>query len=207
MVRETATCPARQTTVTGDQSNTATLTVANSSAFMVGQTLTIQITAANGSTSSVSSLITDIPNSTHVTVTSPVAAGTGQKVAAGSIVSLACGNANPTPYAEWPDPSSANVVEQFTAGGASRGGLSFTGPYSTGNETLTDDASTRRRTLMGAADLASTGSLYQTPPLAQDVRISGIPSVNLQMAFSKPRANLSAALISYPATGSTGGRS
>ena len=43
VVREAATCPARQTTVTGDQSNTATLTVASTSPFMVGQTLTIPV--------------------------------------------------------------------------------------------------------------------------------------------------------------------
>ena len=41
VVREAATCPPRQTTVTGDQSNTATLTVASTSPFMVGQQLTI----------------------------------------------------------------------------------------------------------------------------------------------------------------------
>src|SRR6202008_1285111 len=35
--------------------------------------------------------------------------------------------------------------------------------------------------------------------------ISGTPSVTLRMAFSKTRANLSAALVSYPATGTTGG--
>jgi hypothetical protein len=40
--------------------------------------------------------------------------------------------------------------------------------------------------------------VYQSNILNSDVRISGTPSVTLRMAFSKPRANLSAALISYP---------
>jgi hypothetical protein len=52
--------------------------------------------------------------------------------------------------------------------------------------------------------------VYQTNVLNNDVRISGIPSVNLRMSFAKPgatdptapvKANLSAALISYPGTG------
>ena len=47
VVREAATCPPRQTTVTGDQSNTATLTVASTAPFMVGQTLTIPVTSAH----------------------------------------------------------------------------------------------------------------------------------------------------------------
>ena len=37
------------------------------------------------------------------------------------------------------------------------------------------------------------------------MRISGTPTVTLRVAFSKPKANLSAALVSYPATGTTGG--
>src|SRR3954454_19664541 len=69
VVRETATCPARQTTVTGDQTNTATLTVASSAPFMVGQTLTIPVTSATGAITNPTSVITNIPDATHVTVT------------------------------------------------------------------------------------------------------------------------------------------
>ena len=43
--------------------------------------------------------------------------------------------------------------------------------------------------------------IYQTPALTQPVRISGTPTVSLQIAFSKPKANLTAALVSYPPTG------
>ena len=43
--------------------------------------------------------------------------------------------------------------------------------------------------------------IYQTPPLTQPVRISGTPTISLQLAFSKSRANLTAALVSYPPTG------
>jgi hypothetical protein len=55
-------------------------------------------------------------------------------------------------------------------------------------------------------DAASSGNrlVYQSNPLTRDVRISGTPSATLRMAFSKPKANLSAALISYPAGPGTG---
>src|SRR3954452_8042122 len=127
VVREAATCPARQTTVTGDQSNTSTLTVASTAPFIVGQTLTIPVTNANGTITNATQLITNIPDATHLTVANPVATAAGSKVAGGAIVSLACSTANPTPYAEWPDPASAPVVQRLGAGGASRGTLGFSG--------------------------------------------------------------------------------
>src|SRR4051812_32439553 len=89
VVREAATCPARQTTVTGDQSNTSTLTVASTAPFIVGQTLTIPVTNANGTITNAAQLITNIPDATHLTIAAAVAAATGSKVANGAIVSLA----------------------------------------------------------------------------------------------------------------------
>src|SRR6201991_4208081 len=102
VVREAATCPARQTTVTGDQSNTATLTVASSSPFMVGETLTIPVTSATGTVANSNVLISNIPDATHITVTAAQAPAAGSKIAGGATVFLACSTANPTPYAEWP---------------------------------------------------------------------------------------------------------
>src|SRR5262249_3929335 len=93
VVREAATCPPRQSTVTGDQSNTATLTVASSAPFMVGQTLTVPVSSATGTVTNSNVLITNIADATHVTLTSAVATAAGSKVAGGAIVSLACGNA------------------------------------------------------------------------------------------------------------------
>ncbi len=40
-----------------------------------------------------------------------------------------------------------------------------------------------------------------TNPLTQDVRISGTPTVKIKAAFSKTKANLTAILVSLPATG------
>jgi len=207
--REAATCPPRQATVTGDQSNTATLTVSNTAPFQLGFNLTIPRTNADGTVTNVALLVTNIPDSTHITVASPVATAAGQKVAGGATVLMLCQSPpgtpnpqayiNPTPYTEWPDPASAPVTEMLTAGGSSRGGLSL-GAAGTAQETLTDDASILDTTLLNAAT-SPNRLVYQSNILNNDVRISGTPSVNLRMAFSKPKANLSAALISYPGLG------
>jgi predicted acyl esterase len=203
VVREAATCPARQSTVTGDQTNTATLTVASSSPFPLGYQLTIPVTNATGQVQNVTGTISNIPDATHVTLSAAVATAAGSQVANGAIVSLACNTNNPTSYAEWPDPASAPVTESLTAGGSSRGGLSL-GASGTVQETLTDDAAQADTVLRDAAT-SPNRLVYQSNVLNNDIRISGTPSVTLKMAFSKTRANLSAALISYPATGDTGG--
>jgi predicted acyl esterase len=203
VVREAATCPARQATVTGDQSNTTTLTVSNTSPFPLGYSLTVPVTNAVGQVQNQTQTITNIPDATHLTLAAAVATAAGSKVANGAVVSLACNTLNPTSYAEWPDPASAPVTETLTAGGSSRGGLSL-GASGTAQETLTDDAAQADTVLRDAAT-SSNRLVYQSNVLNNDVRISGTPSVTLKMAFSKTRANLSAALISYPATGNTGG--
>jgi predicted acyl esterase len=210
VVREPATCPTRQSTVTGDQSNTATLTVADTSALPLGYYLTIPQQNADGTVTNVVRQITDVPDATHLTLASAVATGAGQKVAAGATVFMLCQNpsgtqpayTNPTAYSEWPDPASAPVVQHLLPGGGTRGELTHRAG-GTAKETLTDDASKEDQALL---DAPSSGNrlVYQSNPLTKDVRISGTPSVKLRMAFSKPKANLSAALISYPATGGSG---
>ncbi|HEY6692381.1 MAG TPA: Xaa-Pro dipeptidyl-peptidase [Solirubrobacteraceae bacterium] len=201
VVREPASCPPRQTTVTGDQSNTATLTVADTSPFRIGFTLTVPQTNADGTTTTTTSLIADIPDSTHLVLASAVATAAGQKVADGTVVSLICSSANPTPYAEWPDPASRAVTLHPTPGAPARGGLTMApADPDAPSETLTDDASIAGITSANTAS-SIVRLIYQTPPLAQPVRISGTPTVALDIAFSKRKANLTAALVSYPPAG------
>jgi len=201
VVREAASCPPRQTTVTGDQSNTATLVVADTSPFRIGFTLTVPQTNADGTITNTTRLIRDIPDSTHLVLASAVATATGQKVANGTVVFLACGTANPTPYAEWPDPASRAVPLHLTPGAPARGGLTLEPPDPAApTETLTDDASIAGITLANAA-FSNVRLIYQSPAFTQPVRVSGTPTVSLELAFSKPRANLTAALVSYPPTG------
>jgi predicted acyl esterase len=201
VVREAASCPPRETTVTGDQSNTATLVVGDTSPVRIGFSLTVPQTNADGTTTTTTRLITDIPDATHLVLASPVATATGQKVADGAVVSLVCGPANPTPYAEWPDPASRGVTLHLTPGAPGRGGLTVEPPDPDApRETLTDDASIAGITSANTAS-SKVRLIYQTPALTQPVRISGTPTVSLQTAFSKPKANLTVALVSYPPAG------
>ncbi len=197
---ETNACPPRQSTVTGDQVNTTTLTVADTSVFPLGFTLTVPIAGGNP----VTRIITDIPDSTHLVLASAVATGAGQKVADGAVVSLVCGTANPTPYSEWPDPAAKPVTQKLTAGSPGRGALGFTSNTPAGTlETLTDNATITATTSMNTAS-SGTRFVYQMPAFTKGVRISGTPWLNLRMAFSKPKANLTGVLISYPAAGGNG---
>ena len=199
VVREAAACPPRQSTVAGDQANTATLAVADTSPFRIGFSLTVPVTNADGTITNATRLIADIPDATHLVLVSAVATATGQKVADGATVALVCNSANPTPYAEWPDPGTRAVALRLTPGAPARGGLTL-GAAGGGSETLTDDASIAGITAANAA-ASDVRLIYQTPPLDRAVRISGTPTVALELAFSRTRANLTAALVSYPPSG------
>ena len=195
---EAGACPPRESTVSTEAVNTATLTVASAAPFRVGATLTIPQTNADGTITSTTRVITNIAGNT-LTLATPVATAAGQRVVAGALVSLVCGNANPTPYAEWPDPTTGDATLKLSSGGLARGGLTFAAS-SGGQETLSDDAGVTATTLMNAASEDSR-LLYQTPVLTQPVRISGTPRVTLNAAFSKTKANITAILVSLPETG------
>jgi X-Pro dipeptidyl-peptidase len=103
---------------------------------------------------------------------------------------------NPTPYPEWPDPAAARVTVSFGGNGLETGELTLR-EGKRAFQTLVDDATISPATLMNAA--ASPNRLvFKTPPLLRPIRISGTPTITLTMAFSKPKANLTAHLISYP---------
>ncbi len=209
---EAGACPTRQTTVTGDQSNVTTLTVASTAPFRVGENLTVPQTNASGTITTTTRIITDIPDSTHLTLATAVATAAGQRVANGAIVNLLCNGgtttSNPVPYAEWPDPASTDAVLKLAPGGLTRGALTV-GGGGAAQETLIDDASVTAATLMNNAAGEDSRLLYVTNPLTSDVRISGTPKVSLNVAFNKRddgtpeplKANLTAILVSLPATG------
>ena len=60
-------------------------------------------------------MITNIAGNT-LTLATAVATAAGQRVVDGALVSLVCGNANPTPYAEWPDPATGDATLKLQAG-------------------------------------------------------------------------------------------
>ena len=84
----------------------------------LGRTLTVPQLNSTGTITNTTRVIQSIPDSTRASCSRrrsrprPV-----QKVAAGATVSQDCSTANPTPYAEWPDPNVAVAKVNFTAGG------------------------------------------------------------------------------------------
>ena len=198
VVRETATCPPRATTVVGDHANTATLTVASTAPFRVGYTLTIPQTNADGTITNTTRLITNVAGNT-LTLATAVATAAGQRVAGGATVSLACNTGNPTPYPEWPDPATSTADVRLRAGARGRGHLTWgTGPARP--DRIVDDPSVTATTALNAAS-SSARVLYLSPVLTDNVRLSGTPTVSLSASFSKPKANLSVYLVSLPQTG------
>jgi predicted acyl esterase len=109
---------------------------------------------------------------------------------------------SPTPYAEWPDPAAARVTLSFTGNGLETGQLTMK-EGKRASLTLVDNATISASTLMNAAS-SPHRLLFKTPPLLSPIRISGTPTIQLTMAFGKPKANLTAHLISYPAAGGNG---
>jgi hypothetical protein len=65
-------------------------------------------------------------------------------------------------------------------------------------ETLTDDATQNAATFMNAAS-SPNRLVFKSAALTAPIRISGTPSVSLRLATSKPKANATALLVSYPA--------
>ena len=105
---------------------------------------------------------------------------------------------NPTPYSEWPDPAAARVTLSFSGNGLETGLLSLREGGRPAFETLVDNATISAATLMNAAS-SPNRLVFKTPPLLSPIRISGTPTIQLMLAFSKPKANVTAHLISYPA--------
>jgi X-Pro dipeptidyl-peptidase len=103
---------------------------------------------------------------------------------------------NPTPYPEWPDPEAARVTLRFDGNGLEVGELTLE-KSRRDFQTLVDDATISPATLMSAAS-SPNRLVFKTPTLTTPIRISGTPTIMLTLAFSKPKANVTAHLISYP---------
>jgi X-Pro dipeptidyl-peptidase len=109
---------------------------------------------------------------------------------------------NPTPYSEWPDPGAARVTLSFSGNGLETGQLTLREGKSA-SQTLVDNATISPASLMNASS-SPHRLLFKTPTLLSPIRLSGTPTITLTMAFSKPKANLTAHLISYPGGGGNG---
>ena len=199
IAREPASCPPRTATVAGDQANTAVLKVDDTRRLQLGMTLTIPETHADGTVVSTTRVIDSIEDRRTIVLASAVATGAGQRVADGTTVSIVCGAASPTPYADYPNPAASRVKLRPRPGGDAVGELALTRARKA-VETLTDDVSCQAGTLAQAAS-SPHRLLYATPPLTAPLHLSGTPRIRLRLAASKPAANLSVWLVTLPWVG------
>ena len=103
----------------------------------------------------------------------------------------------PTAYTDYPNPEATPVVLYINAGTSSYGKLSLENSSSKGQETFSDNAS------FSATSLAQSTSsnhrlLYVSEILKEDLHISGLASITIKAASSKPAVNLSVYLVSLP---------
>jgi X-Pro dipeptidyl-peptidase len=103
----------------------------------------------------------------------------------------------PTPYADYPNPKAVDVRLYLQAGAPERGTLSLEKAANQGKETLVDNYSFSGSSL-AQAEITDHRLMYVSPTLSEDLHISGVPSITIKLASSKPAANLSVWLVSLP---------
>lgn len=104
---------------------------------------------------------------------------------------------NPTPYTDYPNPDATPVQLHLRPGAPELGGLTLKDTKTNAKETLIDDYSVSGSSL-AMAEKSNHRLLYVTPELKEAVHISGTPRITIDLASSKPAANLSVWLVSLP---------
>jgi X-Pro dipeptidyl-peptidase len=103
----------------------------------------------------------------------------------------------PTPYKEYPNPEAKSVTFYVQAGAPGIGSLSTNNSTSKGTETLVDNYAFSGETLAQEAN-STHRLLYVSQTLQEDVHISGVSTITIKAASSKPAVNLSVYLVSLP---------
>lgn len=106
----------------------------------------------------------------------------------------------PTAYKDYPNPDATDVVLHLTTGGNTTGGLTTAEPNKGKNfkaESLVDDVNFSGKDL-ATAENSKNRLLYLTPTLTEDVHISGLANLTIQLKSNKPAANLSVWLVALP---------
>jgi len=103
----------------------------------------------------------------------------------------------PTAYTDYPNPEATPVVLYINAGTSSYGRLSLENSSSKGQETFSDNASFSATSLAQSTS-SSHRLLYVSDILKEDLHISGLASITIKAASSKPAVNLSVYLVSLP---------
>lgn len=103
----------------------------------------------------------------------------------------------PTPYDDYPNPGASPVKFFLSPGAPQAGSLVMNKPSGPNYETLTDNFSFSGSTL-AKAEWTDHRLIYLTPPLKEDMHISGTPSIRIKALSSKSAVNLSVWLVTLP---------
>jgi len=103
----------------------------------------------------------------------------------------------PTPYADYPNPDAKPVTFFLLPGAPGTGSLVTEKPAKQGTETLVDNFSFTG-SMLAQAEYTNHRLLYLTPVLNEPVHISGVVTVKIKAASSKPAVNLSVWIVCLP---------
>jgi len=104
---------------------------------------------------------------------------------------------NPTAYEDYPNPAAKPIKFFLTKGAPKKGGLVEKPAKNQGKEMIIDNYSFSSEAL-AQAEQTEHRLIFVTPELKDDVHISGVPSITIKAASSKPAVNLSVYLVSLP---------
>lgn len=103
----------------------------------------------------------------------------------------------PTSYPDYPHPAAQDVTFYLSGNAPERGTLSTQKTMNAGTETLMDNVSFDG-TALAKAGWTNHRLMYVSELLTDSLHISGVSSVTVKLASSKPAANLSVWLVALP---------
>lgn len=106
-------------------------------------------------------------------------------------------NDNPTPYANYPNPDAKNVTLYLESTSKNEGILTLKKNRKQGLQTLFDDYHFSGDSL-AQLETSKHRLLFVTPILTKDLHLSGLSTLKIKLASSKPAANLSVWMVSLP---------
>lgn len=104
---------------------------------------------------------------------------------------------SPTPYADYPNPDARPLTLYLKPGAPGAGSLVTEKPVNKEKETLVDNYSFTGAAL-AQAEYSNHRLLYLTPVLTEPAHISGVVTVKIKAASSKPAVNLSVWMVALP---------
>jgi X-Pro dipeptidyl-peptidase len=101
-------------------------------------------------------------------------------------------------YPTWPDANAQSVDLRFGPSTAQEAGTLSLSPYSgDATQTFVDEIQSQNSKIGNAHQSQAGRLVYVTPPLEQDLRISGTPELRVKMSTNRETALLSALLVDY----------